>query len=391
MAPPTTGSHRGRPARIGLRLRATIGILVVLVVLVGLNAFVLDRETGKAHLNVAGAELVDTTSGPLQVLDTGPPPGRPEASALVLIHGTGGAINWWDALIPELRDSRRVIALDLLGYGGSAKPDSGYSIESQAGLVAQVLARLGVSRAIAVGHSLGGSVATALAADSPDLVSGLVLIDSAPDRVAGDSGLAARASLWPVIGPLLWRLAPDAILRNALSRAFAPGADIPGRFVADIREMTFPAYRDSARAGDEYVGTRSLPDRIQSAGTPLMVIFGADDRIYPARESLSAYVSVPGAETMLVRGSGHSPQVEKPGQTAAGILEFADRVDRATEAREHQVRQRRKRLEAAARRSRTKPGKQRAAADQNAGRRAGPGQTGRGRKKAGPASGTGQP
>lgn len=351
MAPPTTGSGRGRPARIGLRLRVTIGVLVVLALLVGLNAFVLDRETGKAHLDVAGAELVDTTSGPLQVLDTGPPPGDPGATPLLLIHGTGGAINWWDDLIPLLRDSRRVIALDLLGYGGSAKPDSGYSIESQAGLVAQVLDRLGVSRTIAIGHSLGGSVATALAENSPDLVAGVVLIDSSPDHSSGGPGLMAKAARWPVVGPLLWRLAPDAALRRTLSSAFKPGADVPDRFVADIRAMTYPAYRDSASAGDDYTDASPLPDRIQSGGMPLLVIFGAEDAMYPARESLSAYADVPGVETMLIPGAGHSPQVEQPGRAASSILGFADRIDAADAARARRAELRRRHRAAKARRA----------------------------------------
>ncbi len=342
MAPPSTRGGRGRTARGGRRLRVTIGILVGLAVLVGLNAFVLDRETGKARVNVPGAELVDTTSGPLQVLDTGRPAGSPDAASLVLIHGTGGAINWWDEVIPELSRKRRVIALDLLGYGGSAKPDSGYSIESQAGLVAQVLNRLGVSRAIAVGHSLGGSVATALAGDSPALVAGVVLIDSSPTRASGGPGFTANAARVPVIGPLLWRLAPDTVLRRGLSRAFAPGAGVPDPFVADLRAMTYPAYRDSASAGDRYTDSGSLPTRLQAAGVPLLVIFGAEDRMYPARESLSAYAGVPGVKTALVADAGHSPQVEQPARTAAEILGFAARIDAADAARTRRAELRRR-------------------------------------------------
>jgi len=65
-------------------------------------------------------------------------------------------------MIPILARKHRVVAVDLLGHGGSEKPSSGYSIENQADLVAGVLGRLGVRNAEVVGHSLGGSVAVAL-------------------------------------------------------------------------------------------------------------------------------------------------------------------------------------------------------------------------------------
>lgn len=326
----------------------------MLALLVGLNAFVLDRETGKAHLTVPGAELVETTSGPLQVLDSGLPGSGDDGLPLVLIHGTGGAIDWWDDLIPGLSDDRRVIVVDLLGYGGSAKPESGYSIESQAGLLAQVLHRLEIDRAVVVGHSLGGSVATAMGKESPDLVAGVVLIDSSPDRDTGGLDLTARAALAPVIGPLLWRLAPDALLRRGLSQAFAPGFDVPDRFVDDLKAMTYPAWRESARAGERFAKESSLPDRLQATGLPLLVIFGEEDRIYPAREALSAYAGVPGVKTVLIPGSGHSPQVEDPKRTADEILGFTAGIERADRAREKAAERREARRAEAARRARAK-------------------------------------
>ena len=71
---------------------------------------------------------------------------------------------------PPLERDHRVVAVDLLGFGGSEKPDAGYSIEEQADLVAQALSRLGVHEATVVGHSLGGTVVDALAERPADLV-----------------------------------------------------------------------------------------------------------------------------------------------------------------------------------------------------------------------------
>ena len=97
--------------------------------------------------------------GDLQVVDRGPRDGSP----IVLIHCFTCAIDWWDGMMPLLDRDHRVIAVDLLGHGGSEKPSSGYSVPNQADVVAQALGRLGVRNAEVVGHSLGGAVAVALA------------------------------------------------------------------------------------------------------------------------------------------------------------------------------------------------------------------------------------
>jgi pimeloyl-ACP methyl ester carboxylesterase len=322
-----------------------LGLAVAFVALLALNTFALNNETESAAVNIAGGELVNTTSGGIQVLDTPPLPGstdpgsnapmgmppggqspsEPPAPPVVLIHGSGGAIDWWEDLTPLLAaQGRRVISLDMLGYGGSEKPADGYSIESQANLIAQVLSKLGVESAVVVGHSLGGKVATALAESSPDLTSGLVILDMPPDSSYGGLSGSARAARLPVIGQALWRIAPDFMVRRNLEQAFAPGFEVPERFVDDIRAMTYPAFRDSARESEKYTDEEPLDQRLQELGLPLLVVFGEQDQLYPARESLSAYAAIPGVKTVLIPEAGHSPNVETPEKTAAIIGRFVN-------------------------------------------------------------------
>lgn len=345
MAGTSSRSHRGTSSRSRRGLKVLLaGSFAVLVLLV-LNAFALNNETESAGVNVVGGQLIDTTSGQIQVLDTPPEPGigdqvagsspqdRPGVPAravspappVVLIHGSGGAIDWWEELTPLLsQQGRRVISLDLLGYGGSEKPASGYSIESQASLVAQVLAKLEVDSAVVVGHSLGGKVATALAEGSPDLVAGLVILDMSPDSSYGGLSGTARAARLPVVGQALWRIAPRSMIRRNLEQAFAPDFDVPDRFIDDVRAMTYPAYRDSAKESEAYTNEKALDLRLQDLALPLLVIFGEQDQLYPARESLSAYAAIPGAQTALITEAGHSPNVETPGKTAFAIGRFAN-------------------------------------------------------------------
>jgi pimeloyl-ACP methyl ester carboxylesterase len=244
----------------------------------------------------------------------------------VLLHCYTCAIDWWDELTPLLaRTGHRVIAIDLLGHGGSEKPRGGYSIKDQAQLVAGALAKLGVRDATVVGHSLGGAVAIAVAEQSPDLVSGLAIIDTEPDTSYGSLDLLARASLTPVIGEALWRTKVSASIRAGLQQAFAPGYDVPDEFVDDVKRMTYSSYEQAASGFEDYVDELPLDQRAEKLGLPLLVIFGAEDQIVDARPALSAYAAVPGVQTELIPGSGHSPAVEKPARTASLILRFAGR------------------------------------------------------------------
>lgn len=312
------------------RWKVLIGAAVALAVLLALNTFATDRETKDAEVTIEGAEILDLEGGQLQVLDTGPPAAGEGAAAVppvVLLHCYTCSINWWDGVITRLATERRVVAIDLLGHGGSDKPRSGYSMENQASLVAQVMNQLGVEGAVVVGHSLGGSVATALAEQSSELVDRLVIIGSAPDDSFGELGFLAKLAMTPVLGQALWRVTPDFAIRDGLGEAFAPGYDVPDEFVDDFRRMTFTSYDDSPAEVDDFTGAKPLDQRIAESFVPLLVIFGEEDQIWDAEAAVEAYrQGVPGARTELIPGVGHSPNVEVPERTAELILGFAKPV-----------------------------------------------------------------
>jgi pimeloyl-ACP methyl ester carboxylesterase len=298
-----------------------IGVVALLLALLALNALSVSHETKAAGVTEVGGKIVDLAGGDLEVVEEGPRSGSP----IVLIHCFTCAINYWNKMMPALARQHRVVAIDLLGHGGSEKPRSGYSVSNQADLIAQALAKLDVSDAEVVGHSLGGAVAVALAQQSPALVNRVFIVDTPPTHEEGDLGLVAKLGFAPVIGEAFWRIKPDFAVRKGLEVAFAPGFKVPDIFVEDVDRMTFSAYDDSPTAFDDYTKEEPLDRRMAETGKPLMVIMGAEEQIIdePAKRLAEYRATVPGAETKLISGAGHSPNVEKPAETAALVLSFA--------------------------------------------------------------------
>ena len=307
-----------------------LAVLVAASALLGVNAIVLGNQTKPAAVNVPGGKLLETPNGTVQVTDSGPRSGSP----IVLIHCYSCSLRWWDGMLPELERKHRVVRLDLLGHGGSEKPSDGYSMEDQAHTVSSVLDQLGVTHATVVGHSMGVAVETALAELDPDQVARLVIIDWGSSNGGSSLGWSQQVATVPLLGPAL-RHAPDFALSDGVQIAFAPDYDFADGFeqddqpVQDIRAMTYTAFVDARNAADNFREESSLVDRLTPLGIPLLVMFGSEDQtIDDVEGALDEYQGVPGAQLRLIEGAGHSPNVEKPKETAAAVLGFARQGDR---------------------------------------------------------------
>ena len=316
--PRSADREQGGARRRRRRIIGSTTLLAVVGVLLG-NAAMVDRQaadaTGNSTLPLDGGNIYVSQDGPR------------DAPALVLIHGLGGSTRWWDRVVPMLAGSYRVIRIDLLGHGRSAKPSrGGYTTTQQGHRIGEALDRLGVKHAILVGHSTGGYVATALAEQRGDLVTALALIDTGP-RMDGfiSDGLVGKLVFAPVLGQLLWRLRTDGIVRKGLRTAFAPGFEIPQQLVDDTRGMTYHALTATSRASDDYLNQRPLPDRLTSLGKPLLVIFGGQDQRWRS-SSAALYRAVKDTRVELLPGVGHSPMLEDPPRTAELLLAFASSV-----------------------------------------------------------------
>ena len=265
--------------------------------------------------------------------------GGGEGPVVVLIHGMAGSSQTWDAIIPHLSRHATVVAPDMLGHGGSAKPRGDYSLGALASGVRDLLVALGHERATIVGQSLGGGVAMQFAYQFPERCERLVLVSS--------------GGLGPEVSALLRFLsAPGA--EYLLALGCAPGLQKAGLTIAGwldrIGLKTAPAAAEVMRSyiglGDletrtafmstlrsvvDLAGQRaSASDRLYlAAQMPTLIVWGDKDPFIPVAHAHTAHEAMPGSRLEIFEGSGHFPHRDDPDRFAHLLRDFIDATEPA--------------------------------------------------------------
>jgi pimeloyl-ACP methyl ester carboxylesterase len=256
-------------------------------------------------------------NGPVHVRQDGPA----DAQALVLLHGFGGSMQWYDLVVPHLEDGFRLIRVDLLGHGSTGGPAADAPL--QARVVDAVLAELGVTGATAVGHSFGADVAVELA-ENFERVERLIVVTQAPDYSDATLPRGRVLMTLPVLGAVLGRTfqALAFVVEAVAARRRGPrsGAELAAQELQDFRALRLRMFRIVLVDRRDRMARRPLDTQIRDAGKPTLVILGGLDHFYGARSA--ARYRAAGAEVQVLDDSGHSPLVEVPGEAAVLIRRF---------------------------------------------------------------------
>ena len=105
------------------------------------------------------------------------------AETVLLVHGLGSSTEDWAPQVEALSAQFRVVTYDVRGHGQTSKPAGSYSVPQFAGDAASLIEALGLGAVHLVGLSMGGMIGFQLAADRPDLVRSLVIVNSGPEMI----------------------------------------------------------------------------------------------------------------------------------------------------------------------------------------------------------------
>jgi pimeloyl-ACP methyl ester carboxylesterase len=259
--------------------------------------------------------------------------GQPGETPVLILHGANyyDSYDWID-IASELAEDRTVVAFDARGYGKSTwSPSQDYSLDAQLKDIQNLLDHLGWGKAIIVGHSRGGSFGLRLAAEHPDRVAGLVLVDYSPGHQPG--GTNRQPAVETVAGAPLYATLADALgassrdprsLESPFKRARLEAifAKRGNSWVNVARDPAYAVGRPADRPGwTPTYGAQDLWDALAAASAPLLVIRAKRSAVYDD-QTLARVCSLSADATVVEVDSGHDVPGEAPAEMADAISAF---------------------------------------------------------------------
>lgn len=268
-------------------------------------------------IDVGGARLYTFAAG-----------SRGGGEPVVLLHGFPTSSHLWARVAPLLPPDRRVLLVDLLGYGRSDRPDGqSLSVRAHAERVIAVLDALGINYACVVGHELGGAVALAMAVRWPQRVARLGLVSA----VAYDDWPARELRLLRAMLPLTRHLPPTfllSLLRKDVVRGYVDHEAGERSVTRYLRPFRTAEGRDALVEhvlALDATEMQALTARLKDLVMPTAVIAGAHDAFVPPTTADRLAAEIPDATLDIVADGRHFLPEEQPRAVAEMITRLLAR------------------------------------------------------------------
>ena len=306
-------------------MRLLIGLAVVLALLFG-GLFALDRyfpeqatrwgvalerkqsQLVEKKLKIPGFEISYLEGGS----------GEP----LVLVHGIGADKDNFTRVARWLTPHYRVIAIDLPGFGESAKPEQAdYGIPAQVERLDEIMRALNINRAHFGGSSMGGWIIGSYAAKYPDKVGSLWLLGAAGAKGGAPTEVGKAYERGEY---LLFSQKPEdfgkVIDFVMVQRPFLPGSvrRVLGERAAANYTLHTRIFRNLMEHWDEY----SVNDKVRGLQVPALIVYGDGDRAIDPGNGLIWKELLPNSQLEIMKGIGHLPMMEAPQVVALRYLQF---------------------------------------------------------------------
>jgi pimeloyl-ACP methyl ester carboxylesterase len=303
------------------------GVLLALVALTGVGvalSWAPDRpvETLTARWASPPSQFVPLQGMQVHLRDEGP---RTDPLPIVLLHGTSASLHTWDGWADALKGERRVIRMDLPGFGLTGPmPDGDYRLTRYVSFVIALLDQLGVQQAVLAGNSFGGNLAWKVAVDHPQRVSKLVLVDAAGypfDPASMPIGF--KIAQIPALRPMMEHTLPRSMIESSVRNVYGDPAKVTPELVDRYLELTLRAGNRGAlverfRQSPSGEFTAQIPQVRQ----PTLILWGGQDRLIPPDNALHFQRDIAGSRLVMFEQLGHVPHEEDPKVTVAAVQRF---------------------------------------------------------------------
>lgn len=315
-------------ASIALRIFGVLLMLTALTIPL-MQAPDRDVQTLVARWAPPPSDFLDLQGQLLHYRDEGP---RADPLPIVMLHGTSDSLHTWEGWATALRGQRRVVRLDLPGFGLTG-PHTGpyanlpYTAETDVRVVLDALDALKLQRFVLVGNSLGGEVAWRLALKVPQRVDRLVLVDSAGHDFSTDHvPLAWRMAGLPGVGSLIEHLLPRPLVVSGLVDVYGDPKRITDALVDRYYELAL-------RSGNRHALVQRIRQfkqsplgesqaQISGLKLPTLIVWGGRDQLIPPDHAARFQREIAGSTVAMFPALGHVPQEEDPAATVVPVKAF---------------------------------------------------------------------
>jgi len=270
------------------------------------------------------------------------PPAREGLQPALYVHGLGGSSQNWSALMAALDGVVASEAVDLPGFGDSPPPDDGdYSITAHARAVIRYLDASELGPVHLLGNSLGGAVATRVAAVRPDLVRTLTLVSPAlPElrvqRTAVPTGLVGLPGVAALFSRLTREWTAEQRVRGVMSLCYGdPGRVSPEAFRDAVQELErrlrLPYFWDALTRSTRGLlsaytlgGQHGLWRQAERVLAPTLLVYGGRDQLVSYRMARRASAAFRDSRLLTLPDAGHVAMMEYPETVAQAFRELLD-------------------------------------------------------------------
>ncbi len=310
-------------------LKWLVAIVVVLVAAIFIWGFAPDTDATamKAKYGGGASQFAELRPGlNVHYRDEGKRDGR----VLVLIHGSNASLHTWEPWAKRLRADYRIISMDLPGHGlTGVNPAGVYDNASYVGVVDALLTKLGVTKAVIGGNSMGGGVSWMYALAHPEKTEALLLVDAGgqPQAKPDELPIGFRLMRMPVIKEAARLIAPRSIFESSIKNTMSVQSKIDDALIDRYWELNrYPGNREATmkRFSDPRGMGSGSKDKLATIKVPVIIMWGEEDKLIPVSSARWFAEAVSGSKLIIYPGVGHIPMEEIPERSASDVKAWLD-------------------------------------------------------------------
>jgi pimeloyl-ACP methyl ester carboxylesterase len=308
--------------KISAKKKVLLAIVIILLVLIynGSYADVSVEDLKKAYAN-EHSKFIEIYGMQVHYRDEG------KGFPIVLVHGTASSLHTWDDWTTALSKSHRVIRMDLPAFGLTGpNTNADYSIEAYTQFLHQFLSKIKLDKFYLAGNSLGGNIAWNYAAEYPEQIEKLILVDASGLPTNKTQPAIFKMAKTPVLNSLFLYVTPKFFIKKNMEQVYADDTKIKDALITRYHKMALrvgnrQAFIDRAKT-DFKLDEKANLEKLRSIQTPTLLIWGAKDTWIPLDNGKRMDRFLSNSKLVVLENSGHVPMEENPKESFEVLNSF---------------------------------------------------------------------